>query len=1099
MNKRLHYLAMISRHAIQVFILQVIGMQFLFAVTHGQDLDQVKVSLDVRDALVTEVLQTLERKTGFEFAYSEKVENMAQRFTLAYKKASLKKILEDIARTGNLNFRRVNGTITVQLSTTSGTGPLPPTVPDKIIRGKVTGPDDTPLPGANIIVKGTTIGTNTDVDGNYVLSVPDDATVLLFSYIGYVTEEMAIAGRSVIDVTLVPDIQSLKNIEVVSTGYYEVEQRLNPGNIVKVDSKVIGQQPISNPLQALQGRLTGVSITQRSGVPGSNFDIQIRGTNSLRDDGNDPLYLINGVPYPSQSLSFIGGQLNAGGISPLNFINPNDIESIEILKDADATAIYGSRGANGVVRITTKMGRSGKLRVTYNGSIGSGTLENRFDVLNTEQYLIMRNEAFRNDGVEPGNTDFDVNGTWDQDRETDWQEELLGGSSNFTNHQLSFSGGNDNTNFLFGLNYQRESTIFSNDFFDSKISGNLNLNHISNDRRLELVLQSNFLVNNNDLFNVNYARLAVRLAPNAPALINEEDGSLNWENGTFNNPLAELNRESNTRTSNINNAVSIGYEVLPNLRVKVNSSYNEIQSDETFISPISAFNPFLDGQATGRATFGNSVVKTWIAEPQIEYTQSSNNHEITALIGASYQETLTDRQSILATGYDSDALIRNPLAAEVTEVNGVDNSQYRFNSVFGRINYIYNEKYIINLTGRRDGSSRFGPGEQFANFGAVGVGWIFSEESFISDNFPFLSFGKLRGSYGVTGSDAIGNYEYLELWEPTAFGYDGTQGLAPENLFNQDFAWEETTKAEIGVELGLLEDKINLNVSYFDNSSSNQLIGQPLPGITGFTSVRTNFPADVRNWGWEFYINTVNLARGDFKWSSSLNLSILRNELVAFDDIEKTGFANTYVVGEPLSVLFRLDYQGVDPETGLATFIDVDRSERISANDRLPLGNRQQDYFGGLNNTISYKGFIIDFLFRFVKQTGLDPISYYSGETAGQFLNQPTFVLDRWKNPGEVTNVPKFTQTGLAQAANRNISSSDLTFTDASFIRLQNVRFSYQFPTALIQKYSMGNLLLYVQGQNLLTFTGYRGWDPETQSLALPPLRMITAGLTVTF
>ena len=1082
------------------FILQMTCLTALLAHTvHSQAISvkEMPISLEVHDQNLGEFLHRIEEQTGLNFVYQKSLVASQSAHSGSYSQVPLYDVLLELSATYDLAFKRVDDVVNIKKRASSKI-PVEEIISDRIITGKVTDETASPLTGATVQVKGNfRIGTVTDIDGRYTLSIPDDATTLVFSYIGFLPQEIDVSSLSVVDVVLQPDLRELSEITVVSTGYYEVEQRLNPGNIVKLDAATIEQQPISNPLQALQGRLTGVNIIQNSGVPGSSFQIEIRGQNSLRPDGNEPLYLVNGVPYPASSLlSNQGSRSIRGGINPLNFINPNDIERIEILKDADATAIYGSRGANGVIRITTKQGRTDKLRVTYNGSMGVGTVENKLDLLNTEQYLTMRREAFVNDGATPGPGDVDVNGTWSEDRDTDWQEELLGGEANFSNHQLSFSGGSGNTNFLVGLNYTRQSTIYSDDLFDRKISGNVNLNHSSIDNRFNINLSGNVTSNMNLLSTADFASDALGFAPNAPALRNE-DGSLNWEGGSFNNPLAALIPESETKTINLNSSLSISYEVLDGVNVKSVVGYSALKSDFFGSRPITALNPFQDVDVfTGTASFGTSSVSTWTVEPQLEYKKIISKHEITALVGTTFQETVSDRESFRATGFTSDALLRNPLAAAEIDLSSIDNREYRFSSVYGRLNYLFDEKYIVNLTGRRDGSSRFGPGRQFANFGAIGIGWIFSEESFFIDNVSFLSFGKLRGSYGVTGSDAIGDYQFLELWNPMNHGYDGAQGLTPNNLFNEDFAWEETTKAEVGLELGFFNDRVFLNTSYFENNSSNQLVGLPLPAITGFQSVQSNFPAEVENTGFEIDLSTVNIDGGDFRWTSSFNISFLRNEVVAFEGLEESSFANEVEVGEPLSVLFRWDYTGVDPETGLATFAIPGGGEFVTApDDFLPFGDRVQDFFGGLQNAISYKGLSLDFHFRFVRQMGFDPIVYFA--VPGDFSNQPTFVMDRWQNPGDVTDTPRFTQTGFSRNINFRVRSSDQAFTDASFVRLQNARLSYQFPASLISRYKLENVTVFLQGQNLLTITNYRGWDPETQSSSLPPLRIITAGLTV--
>ena len=1064
-----------------------------------------EVSLSVKNAPLQEVFEKINQQTGAEFLYNFQMLKTAKPVTLDVTDMALPAVLALCFKDQPLTYIMDEKTIIVrpgnEENLTAAKKPQQAGAQNRILSGTVVDDVGSPLAGATVRIQGTNVGIITDTAGKYRLRIPQvlmdegKALVLEVSFVGFDDEAVEIGNRGVIDFVLLPSIEALMEVAVVSTGYYEVEQRLNPGNIAKIDAQIIEQQPISNPLQALQGRLTGVNIRQRTGVPGSAFDIQIRGLNSLRDDGNNPLYLINGVPYPAQSSRpSPGGSSVGGSINPLNFINPNDIESIEILKDADATAIYGSRGANGVVRITTKQGRSDRFQVDYNGSLGVGTVENKLDVLNTEQYLTMRREAFANDGTSPEPADFDLNGTWSENRETDWQEELLGGTANFSNHQLSFSGGANNTTFLVGLNYTRQSTVYSDDLFDRKISGNLNLNHTSHDNRFTLGLSGIFTANNNNITSLNFASQAISLAPNAPALRNEDE-SLNWEGGSFDNPLAQLLQERETRTVNLSSSLNISYEILEGLRVMSVVGYNELQSELFIARPMASFNPFLDN-LTGGSIFGNNSVNTWTVEPQLEYNKLVEKHEITALAGATFQETISNRENFEALGFTSDALLRNPLAADRINVTSKDNSEYRFNSLYGRLNYLYDDKYILNLTGRRDGSSRFGPGRQFANFGAIGLAWIFSEEDFVSNNLGFLSYGKLRGSFGVTGSDAIGDYQFLELWIPADFGYDDIQGLTPGNLFNEDFAWEETIKAEIGLELGLINDKIRLNTSYFKNNSSNQLVGQPLPGTTGFVSVQSNFPAEVENRGLEIELNTTNINRGSFRWTSSFNISFLRNEVVSFENLEESSFVGEVEVGEPLSVSFLFDYTGVDPETGIATFRIPSGGDFVTTpGDLLPFGNQVQDYFGGLQNTISYKGLSLDFHFRFVEQVGIDPIGYFA--VPGQFSNQPTYVMARWQNPGDITNVPKFTQSGLTRSLNARIRSSDGRYTDASFIRLQNVRLSYQFSENLIRRYSLNSLTLFIQGQNLLTFTDYRGWDPETQSTSLPPLRIITGGISV--
>ena len=1095
-----------SRYTLLVLLIQCLSCIMLLAHdTSAQGTENIYLSVNWKNAGLRQVLSDLEQNTQFDFSYKDsEVANLGNISLKAHNK-SLKEILIFLSKEKKLKFLRLNDVISVSRIPSGSKQPVVEELDlDREISGKVTDQNSLPLPGANVLVSGTALGTTTDVDGNYRLTVPDDAVMLVFSFIGYATEEVEIAGRSVIDMVMLPDVTALEEI-TVSTGYWEVEERLSTSNIAKVEAKVIEQQPVSNPLQAIQGRMTGVNIVQNSGVPGSGFEIQIRGLNSLRPDGNDPLFLVNGIPYPSNPISQSqnGNVLN---VNPLNYINPNDIESIEILKDADATAIYGSRGANGVVLITTKSGNSGKTRVNVNSLYGFGTLQRKLDVLNLTQYMEMRNEAYRNEGTAPGDESYDVNGTWDLNRETDWQEELLGGSSKFVNHQLNISGGNESTTYLISGNYHKETVFYSDDFFDRKFSTNFNFSHSSENKKLKLGLNGVYTINTNRLFRANLAQSAVTLPPNAPPLYNE-DGSLNWENGTFFNPLATLETSDTRRTAALVAGLDVGYEILKGLEIKSTLGFNNIQNDEIILVPSTSFNPFMMAGLLPSASFRNNFNRTWIIEPQLSYKVTVGKNAIDALVGSTFQEINTEQEEIQAQGYTSDALLSNPAAAGET-ILGFFNSTYKFNSIFGRINYNYDNKYIANFTIRRDGSSRFGPDKRFATFASLGVTYLFSEEAFISENLPFLSFGKLRGSFGTTGSDAIGDYQFLELWESNGMEYDGLRGIRPWNLFSADFAWEETQKIDIGLELGFFKDRISLHVAYFLNESDNQLVGLPLPWTTGFSNIQSNFPALVRNQGWEIELSAKHIRSQNFQWQTDFNITIEDNKLVEFDNIENSFFNDDYIIGESLFIERLYLHTGINPETGTYIFLDENGDGAIRSNDDTSnFVDTQPDFYGGISNVFSYKGLSLEFLFRFIKQIGFGNLNGFA--IPGGFLasngfgnssgNQPIQVLDRWQQPGNITRYQRFVATsGEARNAHSNFRSSTGNFSNASYVRLQNVALSYTFPATVTERIGLNNLRLYMQGQNLYTLTNYDGWDPETQSLVLPPPRIITFGFNMT-
>ena len=1067
---------------------------------------KTKITLNMQGVTVLEVIEEIEAITNFDFLYSEKDLDLTRKVSINARKKRVEDVLTILFKNSGVIYTIHEKLIILKPKGDVSKVPTPgvnPRVDQQQfeVNGTVTGPEGNPLPGVNIIIKGTNQGTMSGPDGKYSIRVTTN-DILTFSYVGFKRVEFPVNGPHTIDLQMEEDVMSLEGVEV-NAGYYTVKERERTGNISRITAQDIEKQPVANPLQALQGRMAGVYIQQTTGVPGGGYNIRIRGQNSLRTagtigvDGNLPLYIVDGVPFISTPLgSAIGGSIVGAG-NPMNSINPLDIESIEILKDADATAIYGSRGANGVVLVTTKKGVEGRTKVDINFYQGLGKVSNKMELLNTEQYLEMRREAFANDGTEPRVSDHDLNGNWtDPTRFTDWQDELLGGTSYVTNAQATISGGNQQTQFLVGMGYYRESTVFSSDSKYDKFSTNFNINHSSVNEKFSFNFSGNYVVENNNLPRIDPTSIALTLPPNAPALFDEE-GNLNWENGFFDNPLAGFRREFNSRTSNLIGNAVVNYQILNGLQVKLNIGYTETQLNEQSMIPIASRNPF-ENLDTGTAIFGDNRINSWVIEPQLDYETFIGPGIFNVLIGSTFQKNNLFTERFTGEGYTSDALLNNLQAAPVVLVDNLNKTTYKYTAVFGRVNYNWKEKYILNLTGRRDGSSRFGPGRQFGNFGAVGTAWVFSKETFIRDNIRFLSFGKVRMSYGTTGSDQIGDYGYFSLWNPFSFAYDGITGLSPRNLFNPDYGWEINRKLEVGLEMGFMEDRIFLSASYYCNRSDNQLVGIPLPSTTGFASIQANFPAEVENTGLEFGLNTNNIRTKEFSWSTAFNLTIPRSKLIAFPDIENSTFFSHYKVGEPLGVLFAYHNTGVDPDTGLYTFEDVNEDGLIRlANDAQFRKEISQEYFGGIQNSFAYKGLQLDVFFQFVKQTGRNYLDYFVNP--GSFSNQPVTVLNRWQEPGENTHIQQYTQTGVSRSAYLNVQRSDYRVGDASFVRLKNVSLSYTFPPSLLKKLKLVNLRVYLQGQNLLTFTNYEGLDPETQSRSLPPLRMLTLGAQVTF
>ncbi|MGB3343986.1 MAG: SusC/RagA family TonB-linked outer membrane protein [Aequorivita sp.] len=970
-------------------------------------------------------------------------------------------------------------------------------LPPKNVSGIITDAEG-PLSGVNILVKNTARGSISDLDGHYTIIATAKDTLVL-TYIGYKTQELLIGDKLTINSVMTADATALDQV-IINAGYYKVSEKEKTGSIVRVTAKEIENQVVLNPIAALQGRMAGVQVVQSSGTPGSGIKVQIRGKNSIAA-GNNPLYIIDGVPFSSQSLStwnVTGSVLPDADFSPFSFLNPSDIESIEVLKDADATAIYGSRGANGVVLITTKKDRIGKTRYSVTAKSGMGHIANTQKLLNTEQYLNMRQQAFLNDGItEIPPYAYDVNGTWDQNRYTDWQKELLGKTAYFQEYQASVSGGNSATSFFLSGGYHGESTVSPEDDYYSRANGLFKINHSSPNEGFKFLLSTTYAHENNKLPSADLSYQALTLPPNAPALYTE-DGSLNWEDGTFNNPLAALEGDLLSKRNSLLVNALVEVKILRNLNLKANLGYQDTQLSEYRTFPHTRFPPNYGLNSKSSAIYSNDGSKnSWIVEPQLSYSFEKRNSKFALLAGYSAQSERATTFSQYAQGFASNTQILNMAAANYIQVTEDAEKVYNYQAIFGRINYTYAKRYILNITGRRDGSSRFGSNNRFANFGAVGVAWLFSEETGVKELLPFLSFGKFRGSYGSTGNDQIGDYKYLNSYGSSGIPYNGTIGLYPTALYNPDFGWEVNRKAEIALELGAFNNRISTTINYYRNRSSNQLMEIPLPGTTGFVGMLANLDALVENTGFEFELNTINVDTEKWKWNTSLNFTIPRNELLEFPNLENSTYANSYVIGKPITIRKVLHYTGVDRQTGIYTFEDYNNDGKISLpEDSQKIVDTAPKFYGGLSNSISFQNLDLDFFFQFSKQYAEN--SNIFGTTPGVMTNQPVEVLDAWTSPGDQANTQAYTSGANFEriVASLNLRQSDAAFSDATYLRLKNVSLSYNLRNIIN---NTSNAKISIQGQNLFTWTAYKGQDPEQSQGFIPALRWLSAGFTLTF
>jgi len=1087
-----------------------------------------KVTLKEKNASLTDLFDQIRAQTGYDFALTSDVLANARPVTIDIKNEELKDALSEILKGQDLDFTLDNKIVVIKKKEVSFIDNLKNKIKEELAQVNVTGKvvDETgqPLPGVTVKIKGASNAlTSTDANGRFTVTVPDDKTVLVFTSVGYDPQELTAKDIPLgATITLKASVNALSEVQVLNKGYYFEKRELTTGSLSVVGAKTIEQQPVFDPLQALEGQVAGLNIQQSSGIPGAYATVRVRGVNSIAN-GTTPLYIVDGVPYSNQSLSsnLFGNALGFGspgnpmqsvrsgtiaGQSPFSVLNLGDIENIEVLKDADATAIYGSRGANGVIIITTKKGKAGATKVNVDIAQGIGRVGHFLDLMNTQQYLQMRREAYTNDGlaipsiaVTPTNTAFDVNGVWDTTRYTNWQKELIGNTAKYTNTNMSVSGGNVNTQFLIGAGYSRQTTVYPGSSEDQKGSLHFSLSHVSDDQKFSVQLSASYVHDSNAIPQQDFTGRII-LAPDAPAIY-KPDGSINWQfynnSPTWGNPFAQLIATSTSISNNLVSSLNLAYKLLPGLSLKANVGYNRNEMNETAISPIEVNPP---PAALGGGNFSTTAFETWIVEPQLSYQKKMGRGDLSIQIGGSLQQNIEQNNSMTTAG-TSDALLSDPAAANPANTSlFFVYTKYKASSAYGHIGYNWDEKYIVSLTARRDGSSRFGADREFGNFGAIGAGWIFSKEKWLKD-YSWLNFGKLRFSYGTTGNDQLADYQYLSTYNPNSTVYQGIAGLAPTRLTNPYFAWEMVKKLEGGLDLGFLNDRIDLSVDFYRDRTDNQLVSYPLSSITGFTSIQYNLPAVVQNTGLEAQVTTNNVKSKDFSWLTTINFTLPNNKLISFPGLASSSYATSFVVGQSLFIKETYQYTGVNPQTGRYTVATANLSGNPSSpQDLVVTAPITQKYYGGIQNSFRYKHVSLDIFIQYVKQLGYNYLKSITSLPGAQSYNQLASVLNsRWTAPGQVTNTELFNTTN----AGFNIYNSTATYSDASFVRLKNIALSYELPANWQHWAGFSNARIFVNGQNLYTLTKYVGLDPENagggSGLSLPPLRVFMAGLSASF
>ncbi len=1079
----------------------------LYAGVNGQ-----LVSLNAKNASLKDVFRQIGKQTNYLFVYDLDAVKKAPRISVSINKMPVEQAMDSCLKNQPFSYTIVDRTIV--LKPRKEEEPhfyLPPPIS---VSGLLLNESGQPLQGISVMVKGTAKGTVTDDRGQFTLTDVEDNAVLVISGVNIERTEVQVAGRTSFVLNLKTAVAPLE--ETVVKGYYSTTRRSNTGSVGTVSAQTISNQPVTDPAAALQGRVSGLMITSSNGMPGSNFQVRIRGENSMTQ-GNNPLYVVDGMPYMFPGVSsLVSATLNQfsganGDQSPLASINSADIERIDVLKDADATAIYGSRGANGVVLITTKRGKTGTSKLDINIYTGASRVANKLDMLNTQQYFELREEGFANDTAEKTMAnayDFLV---WDRNHYTDWQDLLIGNTANVTEARVAFSGGNDQTSFLLSATGRKEGTVLLGDFGYKRGSTLFNINHNSKNKKFGMDASVKFVTDNNEIVPTDVSQY-FGLAPNYNPY--NEDGSLYWY-ATVQNPVAYLNRTYETRTNNLIYNTNLKYTLLPGLDIKTNFGFSITNMRQLQTLPASGFSTI--NPVASQAQYAFTENKSYIVEPQVDYNRMLGVGKLSLMAGASWQHSNQEGNYFFGTGYPSDALLKDMSYATPLTLRNYVFSDYNYQAVFGRIGYDIHSKYILNLTFRRDGSSRFGDGNRFGNFGAAAAAWVFSEENFVKNALPFLSFGKLRGSYGTTGNDQIGDYIYIDRWGSSSFPYAGVTGIYPESAYNPEFSWETNQKLDIALELGFLKDRIFLISSYYRNRSGNQLINRTLSPQSGFSGYFSNSPATVQNAGLEFDLNTININNRDFTWKTSFNISLPSNKLLEYPNLETSSDAVAYEIGKSTRIIKGYQFTGVDPNTGIAQFLDVNKDGVLDqAGDWVILGETLPEFFGGFLNQFTYKKLSLDIFFQFVKQ---EAPTVDWGPLAGAYgglANKTTRVLDRWRKPGDITDVPRATviSSNPANVAFRNYyRTSSAVWGDASYIRLKNVSLKYDL-SAITKKWKISGCSIFLQGQNLITITKYNGLDPEINGFdrrfvypinpfgsvktpAMPVLRTYTIGLNL--
>jgi len=965
-------------------------------------------------------------------------------------------------------------------------------IDEKVITGHVRSAAGESLIGVTIKESGGSNGAVTDMNGNYSIRASDAAEALEFSYFGFVRQVVSIGNKTVIDVVLDPDVKALS--EVVVVGYSTEKKVLLTGSVSEIKSAVLKDIPVPGLDGLMQGQAAGVQVSQNSGTPGGAMSVRIRGVSSI-GGSSQPLYVIDGIPVTTGDFAQIGYE--GQGINALTDINPNDIETITILKDAAAAAIYGARASNGVVIITTKRGGNQKSRINFNAYYGVQQAWKTLDMLNARDWMLYRNdlagaEVFSPDQINNIKTN------------TDWQDVIFQ-TAPMSNYELSSSSGNDRTAiFMSGNFFKQEGILIGTDY--QRLNGRVNVDHKMTQK---LTVGASIGLSYAKTNRVESDQSLHGPLPNGistPAIfpIYNDDGSYNQE-GPYSNAVSIANEAINQNFSyrTISN-IYADYKILPGLSFSTKWGIDFLNFREHAYESIKTVQG-AKFNGLGFETYTN--VLNIVSNNFLKYQKSFGKQNVEVMGGYSFEKYQNRSSFIRAQDYADPGLQYIDAASTIVSAStsGFENG---IRSFFGRANYNYDNKYLLTLSGRLDGSSRFGENNRNGFFPAASIAWRIGEEDFFKVNQ--VSELKIRASYGLTGNDDIPQFLYAALYGITAYG--GQPGVYPSSIPNPNLKWETSAQLNLGIDLGLFNNRVSITLDAYNKQTKDLLLSRPLPTSSGFSVITENV-GEVENKGIELALSTDNLAGSEFTWTTRLNLSANRNKVLKLynkqpiDDLGRG--SNRIEEGEPIGIFYSYEWLGVDPSTGDVVYADKNFDGQITTADRTKVGNPHPKFIGGITNTFGYKGIDLSIFFQGSYGNDMFNGSRLFLESLQGGDNQLAIVNRRWQKPGDITPIPDATSDPVRAASNKRVSSRFIE--DGSYLRLKNLTLGYSINKQWLESKRIAAFRVYFSGQNLLTFTNYSGLDPEvnysgnenavigTDFFTYPQARAYTLGFNLTF